>query len=95
MEAETLVSALHKAHKANKEKEVKAMYETNEYWKVKDIFSIPCATNLKGEKMISVVDGYCGVKWAYVQYADGMRVYRQRKPWEMWELWRTTICTNI
>lgn len=71
------------------------MYDNGKYDKVIDIFSVPCCMTIGGEKKISVVDGYFGVKWAYVQYADGMRVYRQRKPWDMWELWRTTICTNI
>lgn len=66
----------------------------NNYYSVKDIFSVPCAVSIGGEKKIAIVkDG--NVKWAYVQYADGMRVYRQYRPWENWELWRTTICTNI
>lgn len=61
----------------------------NDYRRVKDIYSVPCAKRISGEKCIAV----CG-RFAYVQYADGMRTYYRRNTWDMWECIREELCTN-
>ena len=54
-----------------------------------DINSIQCATRISGEKAIKVVGDY-----AYVQYADGMRVYMYSQSNAGWVLVNEVVCTN-
>lgn len=63
---------------------------SKDYNKVKDIYSIPCATYIGGKKAIKVKDN-----WAYVQYADGMCIYKYSKGNEVWERVKTIISTNF
>lgn len=62
---------------------------TERYYKVKDIYSVPCAARVNGEKAIKV----CG-KFAYIQYADGMRTYYKRDSFSDWECIREEVNTN-
>lgn len=66
------------------------MYNESKYNKVKDIFSVPSAVRMNGEKAIRI----CG-KFAYVQYLDGMKTYYKRDKFSMWECIRTEVRTNF
>ena len=61
-----------------------------DYSHIKNIMDIPCARKVNGEKCISVNQG-----WAYVQYCDGMEVYRYNNAKKEWDLYEREICTNF
>lgn len=53
------------------------------YYTVKDIYSVPCARTT-----------VCGI-WAYLDYADGRRIYRYDSDKDVWGLYEETIVTNF
>ena len=58
--------------------------------RIKDIYSIPCATYSNGKKAIRVDDN-----WAYVQYCDGMRIFRYHPEDDYWYLYNEIVQTNF
>lgn len=67
----------------------KKMINEYRYYKVNDIYSVPCVTRVNGEKMIAVYKNH-----AYVQFADGMRIYYRRDKFSPWECIREEVFTN-
>lgn len=61
----------------------------NNYWKVKDIYDVPCAIRANGEKAISISGDI-----AVVQFVDGARYYMKHPYLEQWDLFREEIFTN-
>ena len=55
---------------------------------VKDIYEVPCAKLLNGEKAIRVWKGYNGQKWARVSFSEELSaLYRYSARKGLWELW--------
>lgn len=52
---------------------------------VKDIFSVPCAKYCSGKKAIRIVETEKARK-AYVQFADGMQIWKHNPEKNRWEL---------
>lgn len=59
------------------------------YNRVEDIYSVPCARRINGEKAITVSG-----KFAIVQYADGAKTYYKRDKLTPWECIRAEVFTN-
>ena len=58
------------------------------FYQVKDIYEVPCAKRLNGEKTISVWKGYNGQKWARVSFSEELSaLYRYSARKGLWELW--------
>ena len=60
---------------------------------VKDIYSIPCAKYCSGKKAIRIVETPSSKK-AYVQFADGMQVWKFNDNRMHWEMISQVVCNN-
>lgn len=60
---------------------------------VKDIYSVPCAKYCSGKKAIRIVETPSSKK-AYVQFADGMQVWKFNNGRNAWEMISQVVCNN-
>ena len=60
---------------------------------VKNIYSLPCAKYCGGKKAIRIVETGTSKK-AYVQYADGMQVWKFNENRYLWEMISQVCCNN-
>ena len=60
---------------------------------VKDIYSIHCAKYCSGKKAIRIVETPSSKK-AYVQFADGMQVWKYDTARNHWQFVSQVVCNN-
>lgn len=65
------------------------MINENKYDRVRDIYSIPCARRINGEKCIVVQKHF-----AFVQYVDGMSTYWRANDHDVWQRVKTEVFCN-